>query len=120
MLMQMLPRIMETPDPAATLDGCARQRCDDTGARSAASTFATAAGAELTPARLAGAIKRDIHALYLAGRDPRVPWMAKAVAAATAAYALSPIDLIPDFIPILGQLRRPDHRAARHSCWRSA
>ena len=39
-----------------------------------------------------------------AARDPRVPWYAKAVAAAVAAYALSPIDLIPDFIPILGHL----------------
>jgi uncharacterized membrane protein YkvA (DUF1232 family) len=45
-----------------------------------------------------------VVALYLAGRDPRVPWYAKAVAVAVAAYALSPIDLIPDFIPVLGQL----------------
>ena len=52
----------------------------------------------------ANAIKRDVFALYLAARDPRVPWHAKAVAAAVAAYALSPIDLIPDFIPVLGQL----------------
>ena len=52
----------------------------------------------------AGAIKRDVFALYLAARDPRVPWHAKALAAAVAAYALSPIDLIPDFIPVLGQL----------------
>jgi uncharacterized membrane protein YkvA (DUF1232 family) len=49
-------------------------------------------------------LKRDVFALYLAGRDPRVPWYAKALALATAAYALSPIDLIPDFIPILGYL----------------
>ncbi|HEV2568351.1 YkvA family protein [Sphingomonas sp.] len=48
------------------------------------------------------AIKRDIGALWLAARDPRLPWFAKAVAAMVAAYALSPIDLIPDFIPILG------------------
>jgi uncharacterized membrane protein YkvA (DUF1232 family) len=40
--------------------------------------------------------------LCLAARDPRVPWYAKATAACVAAYALSPIDLIPDFIPILG------------------
>ena len=52
----------------------------------------------------AAAIKRDVHALYLAARDPRVPWYAKAVAVAVAAYAISPIDLIPDFIPVLGQL----------------
>ncbi|MGB3445357.1 MAG: DUF1232 domain-containing protein [Xanthobacteraceae bacterium] len=49
-------------------------------------------------------IKRDIVALWLAARDPRVPWYAKAVAGVVAAYALSPIDLIPDFIPVLGYL----------------
>jgi uncharacterized membrane protein YkvA (DUF1232 family) len=49
-------------------------------------------------------IKRDVHALYLARRDPRVPWYAKALAALVAGYALSPIDLIPDFIPVLGYL----------------
>jgi uncharacterized membrane protein YkvA (DUF1232 family) len=52
-------------------------------------------------ARLA---RRDLHALYLAARDPRVPWHAKAVAAFVAAYAFSPIDLIPDFVPVLGYL----------------
>jgi uncharacterized membrane protein YkvA (DUF1232 family) len=46
--------------------------------------------------------KRDAHALYLASRDPRVPWHAKALAALVAGYAVSPIDLIPDFIPVLG------------------
>jgi uncharacterized membrane protein YkvA (DUF1232 family) len=49
-------------------------------------------------------LKADTYALYLASRDPRVPWPAKAVAALTVAYALSPIDLIPDFIPVLGYL----------------
>ncbi|MBR0896621.1 DUF1232 domain-containing protein [Bradyrhizobium tropiciagri] len=49
-------------------------------------------------------LKRDSVALYLASRDPRVPWYAKALAIAIAAYALSPIDLIPDFIPVLGYL----------------
>lgn len=49
-------------------------------------------------------IKRDVHALYLAKRDPRVPWYAKIVAICVVAYALSPIDLIPDFIPVLGYL----------------
>ena len=49
-------------------------------------------------------IKRDVHALYLSGRDPRVPWYAKALAVIVAGYALSPIDLIPDFIPVLGYL----------------
>lgn len=52
----------------------------------------------------AGRLKRDGYAVYLASRDPRVPWYAKAVAIAVAAYALSPIDLIPDFIPVLGYL----------------
>ena len=45
-----------------------------------------------------------VHALYLAARDPRVPWYAKVAALAVAAYALSPIDLIPDFIPVIGYL----------------
>jgi len=52
----------------------------------------------------ARALKRDVVALWLAARDPRVPWYAKLVAACVAAYALSPIDLIPDFIPVLGYL----------------
>jgi uncharacterized membrane protein YkvA (DUF1232 family) len=51
---------------------------------------------------LAAALKLDVVALWIAAREPRVPWAAKAVAAAVAAYALSPIDLIPDFIPVLG------------------
>ena len=49
-------------------------------------------------------LKRDSHAIYLASRDPRVPWYAKALAIAVAGYALSPIDLIPDFIPVIGYL----------------
>ena len=49
-------------------------------------------------------VKRDVVALWLAAHDPRVPWYAKLVAGAVAAYALSPIDLIPDFIPVLGYL----------------
>jgi len=52
----------------------------------------------------AGDLKKETCALYLAYQDPRVPWYAKAVAAATVAYAVSPIDLIPDFIPVLGLL----------------
>lgn len=52
----------------------------------------------------AKSLKRDIVALWLAASDTRVPWHAKAVAGAVAAYALSPIDLIPDFIPVLGYL----------------
>ncbi|KRB53249.1 hypothetical protein ASE04_08560 [Rhizobium sp. Root708] len=52
----------------------------------------------------AKSLKRDIVALWLAARDSRVPWYAKVVAGAFAAYALSPVDLIPDFIPVLGFL----------------
>ena len=50
----------------------------------------------------AKSIKRDVVAVWIAARDPRVPWYAKLLAGAVAAYALSPIDLIPDFIPVLG------------------
>lgn len=49
-------------------------------------------------------LKREAHALYLAARHPQTPWYAKVLAAGIAAYALSPIDLIPDFVPILGYL----------------
>ena len=49
-------------------------------------------------------IKRDLLALYSAARDDRVPWVAKLIAGVIAAYAFSPIDLIPDFIPVLGYL----------------
>ena len=49
-------------------------------------------------------MKRDVVALWLAARSPRTPMAAKLVAGAVAAYALSPIDLIPDFIPVLGYL----------------
>jgi uncharacterized membrane protein YkvA (DUF1232 family) len=52
----------------------------------------------------ARAIARDVLALWIAARDRRVPWYAKALAMAIAAYALSPIDLIPDFIPVFGYL----------------
>ena len=58
-------------------------------------------------ARLKGwarAIRRDVHALWLAARDPRTPRAARLLAVAIAAYALSPIDLIPDVIPVLGYL----------------
>ena len=49
-------------------------------------------------------VNRDIHAIYLCSRDPRVPWYAKALAILVTAYALSPIDLIPDLVPVLGYL----------------
>ena len=54
--------------------------------------------------RRARSLKREVHALYFACRDPRVPWYAKALAAGIVGYAFSPIDLIPDFIPVLGYL----------------
>ncbi|MBE6713645.1 MAG: DUF1232 domain-containing protein [Ruminococcaceae bacterium] len=49
-------------------------------------------------------LKTDIPAVFLALKDKRTPWYAKILAAAVVAYALSPIDLIPDFIPVLGYL----------------
>lgn len=49
-------------------------------------------------------LKREVTALSIAARDKETPWMAKAVTWLVAAYALSPIDLIPDFIPLLGYL----------------
>ncbi len=49
-------------------------------------------------------IKRDVVALWIAARDLRTPILAKILAAGVAAYALSPLDLIPDFIPVLGYL----------------
>jgi uncharacterized membrane protein YkvA (DUF1232 family) len=50
----------------------------------------------------ANALKREAYALYLAAGDPRVPWYAKAFMGLVLAYTFSPIDLIPDFIPVLG------------------
>lgn len=49
-------------------------------------------------------LKAETYALYLAYRDPRTPWYARVFAAIVVAYAFSPIDLIPDFIPVLGYL----------------
>ena len=54
--------------------------------------------------RRARDLKREVYALYFACRDPRVPWYAKVLAAGIVGYAFSPIDLIPDFIPVLGYL----------------
>jgi uncharacterized membrane protein YkvA (DUF1232 family) len=54
--------------------------------------------------RLARRLKVEIYALYLAYRDPRVPWYARVFAALVVGYAFSPIDLIPDAIPVLGYL----------------
>ena len=52
----------------------------------------------------ANSLKREAYALYFATRDPRVPWYAKVLMSLVLAYAFSPIDLIPDFIPVLGYL----------------
>lgn len=49
-------------------------------------------------------LKREIHAVYLAMKDPRTPWYARVLAAIIVGYAFSPIDLIPDPVPILGYL----------------
>jgi uncharacterized membrane protein YkvA (DUF1232 family) len=54
--------------------------------------------------RRARALKVETLALYLVARDPRVPWYARLFVAVVVAYALSPIDLIPDFVPVLGYL----------------
>ena len=48
--------------------------------------------------------KREVHAIAIAARDPRTPWYTKALVFFVVAHTLSPIDLIPDFIPILGYL----------------
>jgi len=52
----------------------------------------------------ASRLKSETYTLFLVARDPRTPWFAKLIAGAVVAYALSPIDLIPDFIPVLGYL----------------
>lgn len=52
----------------------------------------------------AQALSREVHALYLAYQDPRVPWYGRLVAACVVAYAFSPLDLIPDPVPVLGHL----------------
>ncbi len=49
-------------------------------------------------------LQRETYSLYLAARDPRTPWVARLIVLLTVAYALSPIDLIPDFVPVLGYL----------------
>jgi len=54
--------------------------------------------------RWARALKKETYALYLASRDPRVPWYARLLAVCVVGYAFSPIDLIPDTIPLLGYL----------------
>jgi uncharacterized membrane protein YkvA (DUF1232 family) len=67
-------------------------------------SFVTAMSISSCLKEWARSVRRDVLALWLAARDPRVPWYAKLAAGAVAAYALSPIDLIPDFVPLLGYL----------------
>ena len=57
-----------------------------------------------SPVSLAHRLRVDAHAAWLAARDPRTPWHARLFGLLVTAYALSPIDLIPDFIPVLGLL----------------
>jgi uncharacterized membrane protein YkvA (DUF1232 family) len=52
----------------------------------------------------AQALKKEVFAVYLAAKDPRTPWYAKGLIFLIVAYAFSPIDLIPDFVPVLGYL----------------
>lgn len=59
---------------------------------------------QVKPSSILHRLKIETHAAWLAARDPRTPWYARALGLAIAAYALSPIDLIPDFIPVLGLL----------------
>lgn len=54
--------------------------------------------------RWAKVVRRDAVLLWLAARDPRTPWLPRLLALLIAAYALSPVDLIPDVIPVLGML----------------
>ena len=63
-----------------------------------------AGGEPKPPSSLLKRLKIDAHAAWLAARDPRTPWYARAFGLLVTAYALSPIDLIPDFIPVLGLL----------------
>jgi uncharacterized membrane protein YkvA (DUF1232 family) len=69
-----------------------------------ASSPASPPAARLSVRAWARRLKRDIYALSLAARDPRTPWYAKLLAILIVGYAFSPIDLIPDFIPVLGYL----------------
>ena len=81
-----------------------REPGGDPRATGAAGQRLAAAGPMSRVKNRARALRRDAHAIRLASRDPRVPWTVKLLAIAVAGYALSPIDLIPDFIPVLGYL----------------
>jgi uncharacterized membrane protein YkvA (DUF1232 family) len=81
-----------------------REPDDDPAAAAAAGQRLAAVGPMLCVKNWAHALRRDAHAIHLASRDPRMPRPVKLLAIAVAGYALSPIDLIPDFIPVLGVL----------------
>lgn len=81
-----------------------REPDDEPPATGAVGQRLAAVGPVLRVKNWARALRRDAHAIRLASRDPRVPWTVKLLAIAVAGYALSPIDLIPDFIPVLGVL----------------
>jgi uncharacterized membrane protein YkvA (DUF1232 family) len=104
-------------DDRATLSGRRKPARSARGEMDDADAGRRRAGAELTQwhakvivvARLtqrwkqwAGQLKIEVYAIYVAYRDPRVPWVARVFAACVVAYAFSPLDLIPDPIPILG------------------
>jgi uncharacterized membrane protein YkvA (DUF1232 family) len=59
-------------------------------------------GSKTNRPSLATRLRIEAHAVWLAARDPRTPWHVRLLALLIAAYALSPIDLIPDFVPVLG------------------
>jgi uncharacterized membrane protein YkvA (DUF1232 family) len=81
-----------------------REPDDEPPATEAAGQRLAAVGPLLRLKNRARVLRRDAHAIRLASRDPRMPWIVKFLAIAVAGYALSPIDLIPDFVPVLGYL----------------
>src|SRR5258708_36138717 len=81
-----------------------REPDDGPPAARAAGQRLAAVGPMLRLKNWARVLRRDAHAIRLASRDPRMPWTVKFLAIAVAGYALSPIDLIPDFIPVIGYL----------------
>ena len=83
-------------------DGGLHRRRHGTGADVVAGGVGGAHRASVSWRQRARELRREVTALYSACRDPRVPWYAKVFVGLLVAYAVSPIDLIPDFIPVLG------------------
>jgi uncharacterized membrane protein YkvA (DUF1232 family) len=81
-----------------------REPDDEPPATEVAGQRLAAVGPMLRLKNWARVLRRDAHAIRLASRDPRMPWTVKFLAIAVAGYALSPIDLIPDFVPVFGYL----------------